>query len=136
MHELALADAVVTAAIRVADREGLSEIVRLEVSVGELQRIDTGVFEFALRRVIPADEPRLEGVAIELRTEPAEFRCRPCGHRFGLRELPAPESEQASEAIHFIPELAHSFLRCPRCHSPDFELSAGRGVRIDSIEGR
>ena len=40
-----------------------------------------------------------------------------------------------NEAIHFIPELAHAFLECPSCQSPDFELLQGRGVSIGAIEG-
>jgi hydrogenase nickel incorporation protein HypA/HybF len=136
MHELALADAVVTTALRVADREDLTEITKLDVRIGELQQIQADVFEFALKAVIPAGEPRLASAAIVLETEPAEFCCRPCGHRFGLEQTRGPRGKDASEAIHFIPELAHAFLRCPRCQSPDFELVRGRGVSIDSIEGR
>ena len=136
VHELALADAVVTAALQVAERENLAEITKLEVRIGELQRIDTGIFEFVLKEVIPAGESRLAPAAIVLRTEPAEFRCRPCGHGFGLEETRGPRGETESEAIHFLPELAHSFLRCPRCQSPDFDLVRGRGVSIGAIEGR
>jgi hydrogenase nickel incorporation protein HypA/HybF len=136
MHELALADAVVTTALEVADREDFSEITRIDVSVGELQHIDMGVFEFALKEVMPAAEPRLESAAIVLTMEPAEFRCRPCGHGFGLEQIREPPNEHAVEAVHFIPELAHAYLRCPRCQSPDFKLMQGRGVSILSIEGR
>jgi hydrogenase nickel incorporation protein HypA/HybF len=136
MHELALADAVVTAALEIADREGFSEITKLDVRIGELQQIKAEVFEFALKEVIPAGRPRLASAAIVLETVPAEFRCRPCDHSFGLEDASGPRGEEASEAIHFIPELAHAYLRCPRCQSPDFELVQGRGVSIDSIEGR
>ena len=136
MHELALADAVVTAALEIADREGFSEITKLDVRIGELQQIQAEVFEFALRKVIPTGQPRLASAAIVLETVPAEFRCRPCDHRFGLEQMGGPRGEHASEAIHFIPELAHVFLRCSRCGSPDFELVRGRGVSIGSIEGR
>ena len=43
--------------------------------------------------------------------------------------------DDAAEAIHFVPELAHAFMRCPDCGSPDFEVAAGRGVAISGIEG-
>ena len=39
------------------------------------------------------------------------------------------------EAIHFVPESAHAFLRCPACKSPDFEISKGRGVWVERITG-
>jgi Zn finger protein HypA/HybF involved in hydrogenase expression len=40
------------------------------------------------------------------------------------------------EAIHFIPELSHAFVRCPECGSPDFIILAGRGITLERVEGR
>lgn len=135
MHEFALAEAVIAAALEAAAREGLSEIQRIAVRVGELQRIEPEVFEFALKEVLPASEPRLASTRITLETEAARFRCRPCAHAFGLGDVAGPQGEDEREAIHFIPELAHVFLCCPRCQSPDFEVVGGRGVTIDRLEG-
>ena len=42
--------------------------------------------------------------------------------------------EQEREAIHFLPESAHAYLRCPGCGGPDFVLAAGRGVSIEAVE--
>jgi hydrogenase nickel incorporation protein HypA/HybF len=44
-------------------------------------------------------------------------------------------SEDDSESIHFIPEIAFAHFRCPKCGSPDFEIVTGRGVSILSIKG-
>jgi hydrogenase nickel incorporation protein HypA/HybF len=135
MHELALAEAVVATALEAADREGLSEIVRIEVRLGELQQIRKDTFQFALSEVMPAAEPRLASTRIRVEVEPARFRCRPCGRAFSLNEETSPRKADQAEAIHFIPELAHAFLRCPACRSPDFEVVGGRGVSIATIEG-
>ena len=135
MHELALADAVITTALDAARREGIRHIVRIDVVVGELQRIKRDVFEFALREVLPAGEPLLASAKIELEIEPVRFRCRPCSHDFGSSDTEGPPDADEQEAIHFIPELAHAFVRCPSCRSPDFEVTQGRGVAIRSIEG-
>jgi hydrogenase nickel incorporation protein HypA/HybF len=135
VHELALADAVITAALDVARKNDMERIDRIDVAVGELQRIKRDVFEFALKQVLPANEPLLTDVHIGLEIEPARFRCRPCGHEFGVQD-PAPLDEKQAEAIHFVPELSHSFLRCPSCRSPDFEVLGGRGVSIRRIEGQ
>ncbi len=43
--------------------------------------------------------------------------------------------ENEQEAIHFVPEAAHAFIRCPACGSPDFEISKGRGVWVERITG-
>lgn len=135
MHEFALADAVITTALREAEKEGIERIKRIEVHVGELQRIKADTFEFALREVLPKREPRLAETEMVLVVDRAEFRCRPCSHSFGLAEAGGPQGKDETEAIHFIPELAHAFLECPNCKSPDFELTQGRGVSISSIEG-
>jgi len=134
MHETALAEAVVATALETAEKEGLAEIRTLVVRIGELQKIDKGVLEFALKEVMPLSEPRLASMSLTLETEPARFECRPCKHRFGLNDVPELRSEDESEAIHFIPELAHVFLRCPECDSPDFEVLQGRGVTIETLE--
>jgi len=135
MHEFALAEAVIATALDEAQRNGLAEIHSIDVRIGELQRISRETFEFALKELMPASEPRLASAGIELRVEPARFRCRPCGREFALDETEGPRNHDESEAIHFIPELAHSFLCCPACRSPDFEVLAGRGVLIESLTG-
>lgn len=135
MHEYALADAVVTSALEVAEKEGLSRITGIVVRIGELQTIETEVFRYALEEILPASEERLQGVKFTLDTEPARFRCRACEEEFGLRETGGPKNEAESEAIHFVPELAHGYLRCPKCESPDFEVTEGRGVVLQTIEG-
>ena len=135
MHEFALAEAVVRAALESADRNGLSRLTRIVVQIGELQSIEREVFEFALREVIPASEPRIAATRIDLELEPARFRCRPCGRTFALADTEGIAEGEDSEAIHFIPELAHAFVHCPGCDSPDFEVSAGRGVLLRRLEG-
>jgi len=136
MHEFALAEAVVSAALREADKAGIVRIEAIEVAIGELQRIRLEIFEFALKEVLPSDEPRLASVAMRLTIEPARFCCRGCRLEFGLRETEGPGNATEAEAIHFIPELAHAYLRCPGCGSPDFELREGRGVVLRRIEGQ
>ena len=135
MHELALADAVVRTALQTASKEGITRLTRIVVRIGELQQITTSTFEWALSELMPASEPRLAGARVELEIESARFRCRPCGNEFGLAEVEGPGGERESEAIHFVPELAHGFLACPGCDSPDFEVLRGRGVVLQTIEG-
>lgn len=135
MHEFALADAVITSALEVAQKEGMTRILRVDVRVGELQRIERELFEFALKEVLPLSEGRLTDTEIAVTVEPARFGCRPCGRSFDLAEASMPEAEREAEAIHFIPELAHAYLRCPDCRSPDFEVVQGRGVSIGAVEG-
>jgi len=133
MHEFALADAVVAAALDEARRNGLSTIDRIVVTVGELQEIEQELFEFSLTQVIPLQEPLLEGTEFVVEGEAASFACRACSREFSAADVEASEDER--EAAHFIPELSHAFVRCPDCGSPDFEIVAGRGVTLRRIEG-
>jgi hydrogenase nickel incorporation protein HypA/HybF len=135
MHEFALAQAVIDTALQTAGEAGISRITKITVRVGELQGIDADSFAFALQEVLPVTEVPLADAVITVEHEPAQFRCRPCQHTFSPAEARASSGDEESEAIHFVPELAHAFLRCPHCQSPDFEVVTGRGVTLQSVEG-
>jgi hydrogenase nickel incorporation protein HypA/HybF len=97
------------------------------VLVGELQSIDRDIFSFALESL--GREASLPAGTFRLQTEAALFRCRACAVTWdlaGQAELGAEERE----AIHFLPESAHAFVRCPACGSVDFAVEKGRGVRL------
>jgi hydrogenase nickel incorporation protein HypA/HybF len=135
MHEWALAEGVIKTALEAGEKEGLRSITRISVKIGELQRIKKDVFENALQTVMPETDPRLAATRITLEIEQARFRCRPCHAEFLLADLDGPVDHAQLESIHFIPELAHAFMSCPKCQSPDFEVIEGRGVWIDAVEG-
>lgn len=134
MHELALADSVVKTALRAAADAGMDRIDRIVVKVGELQQIERDLFEYSLTTVIPATDPRLAGVEFDVAEELVRFRCRVCESEYG-REDVEMGGEDHDEAVHFIPELSHAFARCPYCGSPDFEITAGRGITLQRVEG-
>ncbi len=135
MHEWALAEAVISSVLKAAEEEGLGEITKIEIKIGELQQMDMRVFEFALREISQPQRPIMRKAKIELETEKAILKCRVCGHEWLFSEAIKGLSEEQAESIHFIPEVAHVYIRCPECESPDFEFMKGRGVWINSIEG-
>jgi hydrogenase nickel incorporation protein HypA/HybF len=130
VHEWALAEAVVLTLSQYLREVGLSSVSRVVVSLGELQAVDREVFEFALRELAS-----LYGVEVgrfEVVDEEASFECRSCGFRWRLRDLNLPD--EVRESIHFLPEAAYAYVRCPRCGSADFALLSGRGVRLVGVE--
>jgi len=133
MHEMALAEGVLVTALNHA-RSQQQAVRRVRVCIGQLQQIDLEVFRGCLDGVRDDDEPLLKGMEIDLRGETVSFTCRACQGAYGLADMADPPDEDELEAIHFVPELAHSYLRCPTCGSPDFQVMQGRGVWIDEIE--
>jgi hydrogenase nickel incorporation protein HypA/HybF len=130
MHEWALAEAVIKAASDLAEREGLKHVTLVTIRVGELQQVERATLEFALSQL---KTPRFKRTKFEVETEKAGFRCRVCGHTWVFQER---DLDQATlEAIHFVPEIAHTYVKCPNCASPDFEIEQGRGVWLQTVRG-
>jgi hydrogenase nickel incorporation protein HypA/HybF len=130
MHEWALAEAIIAAASEVAEKENLKQIKEVRIKVGKLQQIELEILEFALSQLKPA---KFKNANFSIEIVKAELKCRVCGHKwfFNKEEL----DENTSEAIHFVPEVAHAYIKCPKCGSPDFEILQGRGVWLESIKG-
>lgn len=130
MHEWALAEAVIASISEIIEVEGFDKIEEVKIKVGELQQLEHEILKFALSQMRP---DRLKYVKFTIEVAKAELRCRACDNAwyFNRNDL----DEQAAEAVHFIPEVIHAYVRCPKCGSPDFEVSKGRGLWIESIRG-
>jgi hydrogenase nickel incorporation protein HypA/HybF len=130
MHEWALAEGVVQAAMKVAAEEGITEITEVVVRIGELQQIEHEILEFALEQL---RTPIMKNTKFTLESIPGKLKCRICATEWGFD--PKSVGEDESEAIHFVPEVAHAYISCPNCGSPDFEVLEGRGVLLATIRG-
>jgi hydrogenase nickel incorporation protein HypA/HybF len=133
MHEWALAEAVIAAAIEESSKGGLKEINEITVKIGELQQIELEISQYALDEIVKVHNELLTNVKIKLETERAVFKCRICGHEWDCRDAGLDDDE--GKAFLFAPKVAHVYVRCPSCKSPDFEVIQGRGVLIQSIKG-
>jgi hydrogenase nickel incorporation protein HypA/HybF len=135
MHEWALAESVIAAVVAEAGKNRISSITGVVVRVGTLQQMDLEIFNFALDTLSRNSDLAggLNGISVEV--EECMLLCNLCEHRWGPSSQREDLHEEEGEAIHFVPELAHAYLRCPSCGSPDFRILGGRGVSIESIEG-
>ena len=131
MHEWALAEAVISTISRLAESEGLREIKEVKLKIGELQQIELEVFKFALTQL--RGSSLLKNAKFNIEVVNAEIKCRNCGFRWSLEKEKI--NGDVAEAIHFVPEVIHAFIRCPKCGSPDFEVIGGRGVWIEDLKG-
>lgn len=130
MHEWALAEGVITTAQRFAEENGLTKVTEVVVMIGELQQIDHDVLEFTFEQL---KTELFKDAKFVLKTQPALFKCRACGNEWSFKAQGL--SEDISEAIHFVPEMAHVYVKCTECESPDFEVTQGRGVWLATIKG-
>jgi hydrogenase nickel incorporation protein HypA/HybF len=130
MHEWALAEAVITAAQQIAEKENLKEVREVTIKVGELQQVEQDILRFALSQLKPASFKKAEFRISKAKTT---LKCRVCGNTWLFRKNKLDEN--TAEAIHFVPEVAHAYIKCPKCGSPDFEISEGRGVWLENITG-
>jgi hydrogenase nickel incorporation protein HypA/HybF len=130
MHEWALAEAVVAAASEIAEKEHLKEVAEVRIKVGELQQVDSEIFKFALEQLKTA---KFKKAKFNIETARATLQCWSCNNKwfFSKEQL----DQNVAEAIHFVPEIAHTYIKCPKCSSPDFEIVEGRGVWLESIRG-
>ena len=130
MHEWALAEGVIKTADKVAEDQNLEEITEVRIMIGELQQVEHDVIEFALDQL---RTPKMKNARFVIDPIPAKFRCRKCSREWEFSS--ERMDEEMSEAIHFVPEMAHVYIKCPQCGSPDFEVLEGRGVWLGSIKG-
>jgi hydrogenase nickel incorporation protein HypA/HybF len=135
MHEIALAEGVISTVLEVAKREKFKKINKIKIKIGELQQIDDSTFSFLLKEIVQKDFVSLKNTIIDIDREKAKLKCLSCGNEWEFEESKKKIKEDESEAIHFIPELVHAYVKCPQCGSCDFEISKGDRIWIESIEG-
>ena len=130
MHEWALAEAVIQTVMKhVREREKV-RVKSVTVLFGELQKIDREIFQTGLQAILK--DQSLDVGVFRYDTEKASFLCNSCQLEWEYDDVPGL-GEEEKEAIHFLPEVAHVYMRCPHCGSPDFKVEKGRGVSIESI---
>ena len=108
MHELALADAVVTIAREHARGRRVSAV---DVRIGRLRQVVSDALEFAFELVAAGTE--VEGAELRVEHVPVRVRCARC----------AAESE--------APEFP---LTCARCGGLDVEVVAGDELLVESLD--
>lgn len=130
MHEWALAEAILTSAKEIAEKEQLKTVTEVTIKVGELQQVEPPILRFALSQM---KQGIFENSKFHIRKAKSKFKCRVCGTTWQFNSKKVDKA--TAEAIHFVPEVAHTYIKCPNCGSPDFEIASGRGVWLENIKG-
>ena len=108
MHELAIAQSVVTIADRHADGRRVASV---QLKVGHLRQVVPSALSFAFELV--AEGTALEGAKLEIDVVPAAGTCRTCGADTILPDFP---------------------LCCAQCGGCDIEVTSGEELLVDSLE--
>jgi hydrogenase nickel incorporation protein HypA/HybF len=130
MHEWALAEAILASARQVAEQEHLTAVLEVTIRVGELQQVEPPILRFALKQM---GEGIFKDSKYHILKAKAILKCRVCGNTWQYNSKKLDKSTQ--EAIHFVPEVAHTYIKCLKCGSPDFEIASGRGIWLEDIKG-
>ncbi len=130
MHEWALAEAILATARQIAEQEHLTSVSEVTIRVGELQQVEPPILRFALKQMA---DPLFRGAKFRILKAKSALKCRVCGTtwQYNSKKL----DNATAEAIHFVPEVAHTYVKCPKCGSPDFEITSGRGIWLEDIKG-
>src|SRR3954471_8601215 len=108
MHELSIADAVVSIARRHAAGR---KVTRVDLKVGHLRQVVPDSLLFAFELVSAGTE--LEGAELAIEEVPAQVSCNGCGADTELREFPA---------------------HCRECGALDVEISGGDELLVEALE--
>jgi hydrogenase nickel incorporation protein HypA/HybF len=130
MHEWALAEAILASAQQIADQENLTSISEMTIRIGALQAVEPSILRFALKQMATGVTKKAKYHILKSKST---LKCRVCKHSWQYNSKKI--DKKTAEAIHFIPEVAHSYIKCPKCGSPDFEIAIGRGVWLEGLQG-
>ena len=111
MHELAIVEGIIDAAVPEAKKHGAKRILVINLKIGEL----SGVIPECIQEYFTsaAAGSIAENAKIAVERVPATIRCNSCGYDGALGKRRR---------------------RCPNCEGTDFILTGGREYFVDSLE--
>lgn len=112
MHELSLAQGVVTMVVKEAERHDLARVTRIQLRVGKLRAVVPELLHTALGFL--TRDTVAEGAEVHIEEVPGRARCRGCGLLFPVEEL---------------------LFLCPGCGRVGGEIVEGDELMVQSFEG-
>ena len=110
MHELSIATNIIEIAEEFVTKNKGSHISKIEIAVGELSGIVIDSLNFALELAVK--DTVLDRAEVVITSIEGKSKCNKCGNEFSNSDWYTP---------------------CPKCLSMDFEIIAGKELRIKSI---
>jgi hydrogenase nickel insertion protein HypA len=142
LHELSIAQSVVSAVLLEAEKNNASHVKEINLDVGELMQLETDVLADALNMLMTGE--KLNGAKVSVHVKSALFSCRRCGNRWDMSEvkrqlervpdsLLVREPDSKEVPLHFFPYLYSSFANCPKCGSTDVATLDGDDIKLRTL---
>jgi len=111
MHELAITEGIIEAAVPAAEKAGAKKILEVRLKIGDL----SGVFPECIQECFDAlcVGTIAEGAKLVVERIPASIACPGCG---------------------FSGAVERKTIACPVCGSTDFKLTGGREYYVDNLK--
>ena len=110
MHELSIAQSILSIAEKVAPPAGEGTVTAINIKVGELSSIEMDALQFAFSAV--KEDTVLQKAALNIEIIPGEAHCQDCGVTFHLPAFGQP---------------------CPKCSSFSLKITGGREMKVTSL---
>lgn len=112
MHEMGIAEGILTSSLDAARQASALRITAVNVTIGDLTEVSEDALQFAWEAIVPGTLAETSTLTIMMMR--ATSGCADCGHEW--------EHDR------------YSGSQCPACDSFAIMLRSGRELRIDSIE--
>jgi hydrogenase nickel incorporation protein HypA/HybF len=111
MHETALMQNLMTAAVRVLEGRNVTRVNRVTVSIGRFANVLPDAFLFAFEAM--TQDGIFKGAKLETEQLSAKIYCSDCGNEYEADGFP---------------------IVCPNCQSTNFTIISGEEVYLKSLE--
>jgi len=111
MHELAITEGIINAAVPEAEKHGASRILEIRLKIGELSGVLPGYIQECFD--IVSQGTIAQGARLVIERIPVTIRCLDCG---------------------FEGVIDRKKIRCPQCGGAELKLIGGREYFVDSLE--
>lgn len=111
MHELAITEGIMEAAIPTAKEAGAKKILEIRLKIGELSGVLPECIEYYFNLV--SKDTIAEGAKLSVSKIPVGIFCNKCG---------------------FSGDIDRKKIICPKCGGIDFQITKGREYFVDSLE--
>ena len=111
MHELAITEGIMEAAIPEAQKHGAKKVLEIRLKIGELSGVLPECIQYYFD--IVSKDTIAEGAKLIVEKIPVTVCCKDCGY----------------EGV-----IDRKKIRCPECGSAELKLTGGREYFVDSLE--